>query len=487
MKKIVLSNLQMLFVFVLTLSAQQIPQDSLYLGQIPPGNTPKIFSLPVNSGSFAAERIAISNDSKEIYFTTIHGYYPTTGDTIKYYIYTVNGWTGPCNLFNDFLAPGLSVTEDTMYLQNNAIPYQTFYSARIGKNWTYPQRILLGLNSAHYLQATNNNNYYISSISAPTIGASDWCRMKFERTDTSVSSLNSPISTTGDNLDFYISRDESFLITTHPQPAGLCISYPKDDGGWTNPKSLGPNINFGLAMWGPYVTSDKKYMFYTTGTKADYSDTYVYWVRVDSLFESLKHTNFAPYLKYKIPDQTDSVGFEFKYTFPDTTFIDDDGTNTLTYSATLNNGSPLPTWLSFDSSTRTFFGTPTTLRNYFIKVFATDTSKTKAFATFTLKIKNPVTEIIDDQQSLKDFKLYQNYLNPFNPSTNIEFFIPAIGRYKLCLYNLLGQQLDVVFDQEYSSGHYSVKFNADHLSSGAYLYRLIGDKAAITQKMIVLH
>jgi len=69
MKKIVLSNLQMLFVFVLTLSAQQIPQDSLYLGQIPPGNTPKIFSLPVNSGSFAAEELRFQMIAKK--FTSL--------------------------------------------------------------------------------------------------------------------------------------------------------------------------------------------------------------------------------------------------------------------------------------------------------------------------------------------------------------------------------------------------------------------------------
>jgi hypothetical protein len=43
------------------------------MGQTPPGNTPKIFPLSVKPGFFAAERIAISNDGKDIYYTEIQG------------------------------------------------------------------------------------------------------------------------------------------------------------------------------------------------------------------------------------------------------------------------------------------------------------------------------------------------------------------------------------------------------------------------------
>ncbi|MCX6162474.1 MAG: hypothetical protein NTV87_14225, partial [Ignavibacteriae bacterium] len=83
--------------------AQTIPTDSLYLGQTPPGNTPKIFNLPVSPLSFTAERIAISNDGKEIYYSVVRSYYPIAGDTIKYFKYDGNKWTGPFNLFNGYL------------------------------------------------------------------------------------------------------------------------------------------------------------------------------------------------------------------------------------------------------------------------------------------------------------------------------------------------------------------------------------------------
>jgi len=51
--------------------AQTIPSDRTYLGQIPPERIPERFELSVNPGSFAAERIAISNDGKEIYYTEV--------------------------------------------------------------------------------------------------------------------------------------------------------------------------------------------------------------------------------------------------------------------------------------------------------------------------------------------------------------------------------------------------------------------------------
>jgi hypothetical protein len=75
-------------------------------------------------------------------------------------------------------------------------------------------------------------------------------------------------------------------VTNRPQ---LGISYRKSDGSWTNPRNFGPNINFGLGSWGPWITPDNKYLFYTTGTKPDYSDVYIYWFRIDGIIDSLKH------------------------------------------------------------------------------------------------------------------------------------------------------------------------------------------------------
>ena len=70
-------------------------------------------------------------------------------------------------------------------------------------------------------------------------------------------------------------------------------------------------------------------------------------------------TNTAPTVAAVIPDQTATAATAFSYAFPDTTFSDADG-DTLTYTATQADGTALPSWLSFSTSTRTFSGTPQT-------------------------------------------------------------------------------------------------------------------------------
>ena len=333
--------------------AQIIPNDSLYLGQTVPGCSPEVFRLKVSTGHFAAERISISNDGTEIFYSEIKSYYPTSSARIKNYRYKSGKWTGPFVLFENFNSPALSVKNDNLYMENN--DFETFLSSNSGLKWSIPGRITSELDSAHYMQVTKKGNYYLSSKPVETIGLADWCKLDFTDSDTIAFSLGMPLNTAWDDLDFFISRDETFIIVTTPW--GLSISYPKNDGSWTNPRNLGVKINFGLAMWGPYVTPDNKYLFYTTGTKPDYSDVNVYWVRVDNLIDSLKHTNIPPFVKNKLKSQIAFVGDKFCFVVPDDTFFDEDGDTSFIYSSSLIDGSPLPTWLSFDSLSGTFSGT----------------------------------------------------------------------------------------------------------------------------------
>ena len=164
--------------------AQIIPTDSLYLGQTPPGSVPQVFQLSVSPGSFAAERIVISPDNTEIYYSDVDTYYPTTGAFVKYYSYAGNHWTGPFTLYEDFLAPALTVNGDTMIFQSDDSDYQSYYSVFNSGLWSSPRRFLLGLNSAHYCQTTNQGSYYISSVATPGIGGNDWCKLDMNTPDT---------------------------------------------------------------------------------------------------------------------------------------------------------------------------------------------------------------------------------------------------------------------------------------------------------------
>jgi hypothetical protein len=159
--------------------AQILPAGSLFLGQTPPGNTPKALPLFVNKGFFAAERIAISNDGKDIYYSEIKSYYPIRGENIKRYTFADGKWNGPLNLFVGY-APTLSLTGDTMYFERKDLEKksETFLSVRVGSGWSNPKRILTKLDKAHYYQVTKMGNTYISSIAENGTGLNDWCPVK---------------------------------------------------------------------------------------------------------------------------------------------------------------------------------------------------------------------------------------------------------------------------------------------------------------------
>jgi len=87
----------------------------------------------------------------------------------------------------------------------------------------------------------------------------------------------------------------------------------------------------------------------------------------------------------------------------------------------------------------------------------------------------------------KEFTLGQNYPNPFNPSTTLEFTLEQNGRAKVKIYNMLGQEVATVFDQEAEAGRvYQAQFNAGRLTSGVYVSVLESGGKRLRQKMLLL-
>ena len=107
-----------------------------------------------------------------------------------------------------------------------------------------------------------------------------------------------------------------------------------------------------------------------------------------SLTVSIHGANDAPVLAVQTGSQNAVVGSAFSLTLPAGTFTDVDAGDTLTYSATAADGSPLPSWLAFNSSTRTFSGTPTAANvgTLSIKVSATDLGSLVASETFNIVV-----------------------------------------------------------------------------------------------------
>ncbi len=95
------------------------------------------------------------------------------------------------------------------------------------------------------------------------------------------------------------------------------------------------------------------------------------------------------------------------------------------------------------------------------------------------------TDVKENQNIPKDFSLKQNYPNPFNPSTKIEFTVPKSEFLTLDIYNVLGQKVATLINNEINPGYHSVIFNAEKLSSGIYFYRLYGENVNMIKKMIL--
>jgi hypothetical protein len=84
------------------------------------------------------------------------------------------------------------------------------------------------------------------------------------------------------------------------------------------------------------------------------------------------------------------------------------------------------------------------------------------------------------------YSLQQNYPNPFNPSTRIKFQIVEPGNVNLKVYDILGNEITTLVNEEISAGTYEATFDAAGLSSGIYFYTLVAGSFTETKKMILL-
>ncbi len=84
------------------------------------------------------------------------------------------------------------------------------------------------------------------------------------------------------------------------------------------------------------------------------------------------------------------------------------------------------------------------------------------------------------------FVLNQNYPNPFNPSTTIGFVLPYETHVKVEVFDLFGNRIQTLVDGQYPAGLHNVNFDASHLSSGMYYYRMISDNITLAKPMLLV-
>ena len=102
------------------------------------------------------------------------------------------------------------------------------------------------------------------------------------------------------------------------------------------------------------------------------------------------------------------------------------------------------------------------------------------------RLTDEIVSVADKKSVLNSFVLEQNYPNPFNPSTSIQYAVSNKQFVSLKVYNLLGNEVATLVNEEKPAGEYEIEFNAESLPSGIYFYQLNAGNYIDTKKMVFL-
>ena len=124
---------------------------------------------------------------------------------------------------------------------------------------------------------------------------------------------------------------------------------------------------------------------------------------------------------------------------------------------------------------------------YYWHVAAMNASDTGNYsAPVSLTTGDTIDEVKKPEGIPAEFVLFQNFPNPFNPSTVINYQLPVVSEVTLKVYDVLGREVSTLVDQRENAGYYSVTFNAVNLPSGVYFCRLSAGGNSVTRKLVLM-
>jgi len=87
--------------------------------------------------------------------------------------------------------------------------------------------------------------------------------------------------------------------------------------------------------------------------------------------------------------------------------------------------------------------------------------------------------------SVNNYFLGQNYPNPFNPSTKIKYSVPQLSQVQISIFDVLGNKIETLVNEEKPMGTYEIIWNAVNLPSGVYFYKLQTANYSAVKKMVL--
>jgi len=125
--------------------------------------------------------------------------------------------------------------------------------------------------------------------------------------------------------------------------------------------------------------------------------------------------------------------------------------------------------------------------NYRIQISSELDSAVFGISADVFTIIDTITHMVENENFIPaEYKLAQNFPNPFNPTTTINFAIPNTSHVKLSIYDLLGKEIEILVDGIKTAGTYNITVDARNFASGVYIYRMITDNYIDTKKMVLM-
>ena len=164
--------------------------------------------------------------------------------------------------------------------------------------------------------------------------------------------------------------------------------------------------------------------------------------------------------------------------------------NATSYEIQLFTDALLTTVFAFDIADTTYtYGNMESEKDYLFRVRAKNASGTSNWSNveFTTGTKDVGTSVEEWGNGLpSSYRLEQNYPNPFNPSTVIQYALPQPGAVRLNVYDMMGRKVATLVDGPKAAGYHQVVFDARHLGSGAYVYRLEAGNAVLARTLYLI-
>jgi hypothetical protein len=118
--------------------------------------------------------------------------------------------------------------------------------------------------------------------------------------------------------------------------------------------------------------------------------------------------------------------------------------------------------------------------------FGTASARTAANATIEINYQTTDVALLAQNLIPSEYKLHQNFPNPFNPRTTIRYDLKENGPVKITLYNNNGQLVATLLDEEKHAGYHSFVFEAGHLPSGMYIYKIQMNDFSDIRKLVLI-